>query len=299
VAWLAWACRGDRVIGARVRDRMSGEEGTLRARLCVNATGPWAGDLLGPETAVPGLRLTRGTHLVLAGDPGGEARLFFSPEDGRVLFLLPFGAGRSLLGTTDLDEAEVSAEPAVRRDEVAYLGRAFRSQFPAWASWRPVGLQCGLRPLVDHPGNPSAVSREEHVEVDPASGVISILGGKFTTYRAVGERVLDRVEGLLGVPEGGHPSRFAPLAPAGKAGGEPEAVIRRAFAEESAITLDDLFFRRTRWGHGGPWEEHLAAAGEAWRRRFGLSPGAGAEVAEAFRETQRRRLAPLAGWPEP
>ena len=291
--WIEWLRQGDRVVGARIRDRFTGDEGTVSATAFVNATGPWADLVMG---SVRRLRLTRGTHVVLDRRADGDARLFFSPHDGRVLFLLPYGDGHSLLGTTDLDEAAPTRDPIPQRDEVQYLRDAFQSQFPDWAHWVPVGLQCGLRPLLSGEGSPSSLSREEKIIPDPFGNVISILGGKFTTFRVVAERATDRVLGVLGRPHIVSPTRHIPIPGIGTTG-DVYSRVRQAFSEEEAVRLEDVFFRRTQLGHCGSVEKDLLEFGaKLWRLRWGLGAREAKAEIQAFCELQERRLSPLAAW---
>ncbi len=297
VEWLEWVRRGERIVGARVRDRLSGEEGVVAAEACLNATGPWA-EIVGGWGRDPGreLRLTRGTHLVLDRRPDDDARLFFAAADGRALFLLPYGERGSLLGTTDLDETVPTLDPVPREEEIRYLRDAFRAQFPEWNGWRAVGLQCGLRPLVAAAGRPSDVSREERIVNHPAGGLVSILGGKYTTYRATAERAVDRVEVDLGRTLAGRPTRSTPI-PAAEEGGDASTLIRRAFTHEDAVRLEDVFLRRSRLGQFGPADPALLRlAGKLWRVRWGLGDRESEAEMEAFREFEARRLAPLASW---
>lgn len=295
--WAEWVRQGDRIVGARVRDRLSGEDGWVSADHFVNAAGPWADGLIGSRGSGPRLRLTRGTHVVLDRRVDSDARLFFSPEDGRSLFLLPYEGGCSLLGTTDLDERTPATEPIPTREEVSYLARALGAQFPEWRHWRAVGLQCGLRPLLDAEGDPSSLSREERIETDPTGSLVSILGGKYTTYRRVAERVLDRVMELRGAGQSGHPSRTAAFPPAPPRRSEGER-IARAFSEEDAVRLEDVFLRRTTLGHrGGDDEKRIELAAKAWRLRWGQGDAATRAEVDAYRDLQRRRLSALDAWP--
>jgi len=297
VEWMEWVRRGERVVGARVRDRFTGDLGFVSASAFVNAAGPWAGLLLtSPRERESPLRLTRGTHIVLDRREDDDARLFFAPQDGRVLFVLPFEEGTSLLSTTDLDEPAPVREPIPLEAEIRYLRDAFRAQFPRWTHWRPVGLQCGLRPLVAAGGSPSALSREERILSDPGGTVHSILGGKYTTFRAVAERVVDGVERQLGREPGPHPTRTAAFPPVSLPG-DAMARIRRAFAEEDAVRLEDVFLRRTSLGHRGEVNpEILHQAEQLWRLRWGKSDRESREEVAAYQELQRRRLGPLAAW---
>jgi glycerol-3-phosphate dehydrogenase len=213
-----------------------------------------------------------------------------------VLFLLPYAEHASLLGTTDLDESAPIQEPIAAAGEVRYLREAFREQFPQWGRWQAVGVFCGLRPLLAGAGPPSDLSREERLLVDPAGNLVSILGGKYTTYRAVAERAVDRVEKFLGREPSGHPTRREPL-PSGPAFVDSTAALRRAFAEEDAVRLEDVFLRRTHLGHLGPIDSNLMKQVlQLWRLRWGKSDRDAEAEREAFLDLQERRLAALAAW---
>ena len=299
VEWLEWIRRGDHLVAARVRDRFTGEEGVVSASTFVNATGPWADVLAGDSARRAGaqLRLTRGSHVVLDRRADDAARLFFAALDGRVLFLLPFGNKTSLLGTTDLDEPAPVEEPLATRNEIVYLRDAFRSQFPEWKHWRPVGTFCGLRPLLAAEGSPSDISREERFLIDGSGNLLSIMGGKYTTYRSVAERAVDTIETWLDRVPGERPTRTEPIPDDDRDENDLVDLVRRAFTLEDAVRIEDVFLRRTRLAHQNAVEpELLKRAVHLWRLRWGKGEAEGEEEKEAFLELQARRLGPLAYW---
>jgi len=172
----------------------------------VNAAGPWVDRVVAldaPETA-PRLRLTKGVHVVVPHERVGNraAVVLSAVADRRVMFVIPWGA-HTLVGTTDTDHpGGPDVPPAVEPSDVAYLLDTVNHYFPA-ARLVPadvVGAFAGLRPLVAPRGkatmSPSAVSREEEVFTSP-SGLVSIAGGKLTTYRLVAKTVVDRVVDAL------------------------------------------------------------------------------------------------------
>lgn len=185
-----------RLAGARVHDRLGGRSWDVPARAVVNATGPGSDMLRRMEdpAAAPLLAPSRGTHLAFDRDwaPGGDGLLIPKTSDGRVLFLLPW-QGQAIAGTTDV-AAEPSLSPEPDDAEVDYL----LGQLGEWlepapdrdalrASW------AGLRPLIaEEAANTAAIVREHHVEVGPR-GLMSIAGGKWTTYRLMAEETVDRV----------------------------------------------------------------------------------------------------------
>ncbi len=186
--------------GVRVVDRLSGESFTIRARQIVNAAGPWLDAVrrLDEPDAAPVLRLTKGVHIVVPRDRVGNvnAIVLRAPRDGRVMFAIPW-EDQVLVGTTDTDYDGDPAAVAADADDVRYLLDAVNHYFPAaqLAERDVIGAYAGLRPLVaptDDAATPSSTSREEQM-FESASGLLSLGGGKLTTYRRVAERVVDRV----------------------------------------------------------------------------------------------------------
>jgi len=196
---------GGRITGARVVDRIVGEEVTVAARVVVNAAGPWVDRITALDAPeAPRLRLTKGVHVVVPHERIGNraAIVLRAVADGRVMFAIPWGA-HCLIGTTDTDHpGGPDVEPTVEPSDVAYLLDTANQYFPA-ANLRPadvVSAFAGLRPLVAPRGkamlSPSSVSREEEIFTS-ASGLVSIAGGKLTTYRLVSAAVVDRAIGVL------------------------------------------------------------------------------------------------------
>lgn len=207
---------GGRVAGVRVRDRVDGPIVTVRGRVVVNAAGPWVDQVRALD--VPGaaarLRLTKGVHIVVPrARIGHEAAIVLQAvRDRRVMFVIPWGA-HSLIGTTDTDHAGgPDVPPTVEASDVGYLLETVNHYFPQarLGAADVVSTFAGLRPLVAPPPgvrtSPSDVSREEEI-VTAASGLVTIAGGKLTTYRLIAARVVDHV--LAGLRAGGDARRFA------------------------------------------------------------------------------------------
>jgi len=192
-----------RVRGAVVRDVLSGETRTVRALVVVNAGGPWVDALrqMDDATASPLLRLTKGAHVAVPRRRIGHERAvtLFSPIDGRVMFVLPWGE-LSYVGTTDTDADASPDAVRVTSSDVTYLLRSANAAFPDahLAATDVVSVWAGLRPLLrqDKTAAPSQVSRE-HRLVESAQGLITIAGGKLTTYRVMARDVADRVAARL------------------------------------------------------------------------------------------------------
>jgi len=198
---------GGKIAEAEIEDQLSGARTTLRARAFVNATGPYSDHIramANPELEKR-LRLSKGVHILLPLDQRTkDAMVVPKTDDGRVIFAIPW-LGRLLVGTTD-DEVTHEDELLVKRSEAEYL----LQQLNRYLS-RPfkvddiVGGFAGVRPLVSSgkSGKTKKLIREHEVEVDRASGLISVLGGKWTTYRAMAEDAVNAVQQQLGLPVGG------------------------------------------------------------------------------------------------
>ncbi len=185
----------------QVRLEHQGQPLRVRARALVNATGPWAArfieDALGEHSPCP-LRLVRGSHLVLPRlYPGQQAYILQNP-DRRVVFVIPWLEQFSLIGTTDCDYSGDPAKVQISEAEITYLldsvNRYFRRPV------RPANIRhsyAGVRPLFDDgSGNPSATTRDYHLALSETDGqppLLSIFGGKLTTYRRLAEAALHRL----------------------------------------------------------------------------------------------------------
>ena len=202
---------GARVSGLRCRDSETGAAVDVHARCVVNATGVWV-DALREKDAAAGGRQTRamvapsqGVHLVVDKDffPGDHALLVPKTADGRVLFAVPW-LGKVILGTTDTPRPDLAREPEPFADEVAFIlseSARYLQRAPTRADVRSVWV--GLRPLVKPPeddGNGTKAISREHTVLVSRSGLVTVTGGKWTTYRAMAEDVLVKCQqaGLLG-----------------------------------------------------------------------------------------------------
>jgi len=196
-----------RIVGAVVNDLLTGDTKTIRADAVVNATGPWTDETLERSAAPPAnplLRPTKGVHIVVDSHrlPLTYAVVCFHPEDGRVLFAIPWGE-QTYIGTTDTDFNGDPSEVHATRDDVLYLLAASNDAFPG-AKLVPkdvIATWAGLRPLMrpmkaDANVDESAVSREHQVVIG-RDGLITIAGGKLTTYRRMAAEVVDTAVKLL------------------------------------------------------------------------------------------------------
>ncbi|WP_066454340.1 glycerol-3-phosphate dehydrogenase/oxidase [Castellaniella caeni] len=286
---------GGRVCGVRWEDALAPDgaprQGTVRARCVVNATGVWVDRVRQMDDAARGqgssamVAPSQGVHLVVerAFLPSQNALLVPHTRDGRVLFAVPW-LGHVILGTTDTPRPDAVREPRALPEEAAFiLNESARvlSRAPKASDVRSVWV--GLRPLVrpddSAGGNTKAISREHTVRISP-SGLVTVTGGKWTTYRAMAEDVLQHCvrAGQLGPLPSCRTARFplvgaapgaAPVSLAALPGphtygseagllqalpgadvelglGLTEAMVRFAARHEYARCVEDVLARRHR-----------------------------------------------------
>jgi glycerol-3-phosphate dehydrogenase len=286
-----------KVVGVVARDSIGGTELRIAAKCVVNATGVWVDDLRNMDRDAgtpekPGIVApSQGVHLVVDRSflPGTHALLVPKTADGRVLFAVPW-LGKTILGTTDTPRDDVVREPTPFKDEVEFIlleSARYLSKAPTRADVRSVWV--GLRPLVkpggDDGDNTKQLSREHTVLVG-RSGMVTVTGGKWTTYRAMAEDVLERCFDrrllprraagvtvrlpLVGAPTqattsmtaapgehlyGTEVATLRALPGADRwlwrdaesgAGGLSEAMVRFAVRHEMALSVEDVLARRCR-----------------------------------------------------
>lgn len=236
-------CSAVAVDGPRVtvRDELSGTRLELRARTVVNATGVWAGDI---DPAVR-LRPSKGAHLVLdaatLGDPRAAMLVPVEGESARWVGATPTGDGRVLVGVTDEDHhGRIPDEPTVTAGEESFLlATLSRALATPLSSADVLGRYAGFRPLLDTGAGSSADISRRHAIVSSADGrMLTLVGGKLTTYRRMAQDVVDRVTARHGGPS----SRTARLplvgatAPRALADRQvPARLARRYGAEAPAV----------------------------------------------------------------
>ncbi|MBA2449308.1 MAG: glycerol-3-phosphate dehydrogenase/oxidase [Chloroflexi bacterium] len=286
VAVERFAREDDHVVGAVAVDTASGQREIVRARLTVNATGPWLdrslGDLGPPE---PLLRTTKGAHLVMPM-LSRNAVLSIAHSDARVFFVVPW-FGYSLVGTTDTDFDDDPSGVRVEPPDVDYLVRETARTFPE-AAHVPIHYgMAGVRALVRKEGvKAGRVSRKhairDHADRAGPNGLISVLGGKITAYRAIAEEVSDLVVQRLGW---GAPSRtaWAPL-PGGDV--RPDDVLTRLWPRARQLGLTELQTRHLVHLYGSRAREVVSLAEREPRLAFPLCshgpPAIKAQVRQAI-----------------
>lgn len=206
---------GGRVTGAGVTDAITGAEWAVRARAVVNATGPWSDEIrrMDAETGTA-VRGSKGVHIAVPRERIGNrgALTLLSNRDGRVLFVLPAGS-EAIVGTTDTYTASTPDTVRPDREDVKYLLDAANAFFPnaRLTEVDVISAWAGIRPLLPKPGaSPGSVSREHEISTS-VRGLVSITGGKLTTYRLMAAQVVDLVVKQLGRRDARERSRRVPL----------------------------------------------------------------------------------------
>jgi glycerol-3-phosphate dehydrogenase len=182
-----------------------GKRETVTARALINAAGPWVARVI--ETIVrrrPGghARLVKGSHIVLPRLHAHDRAYVLQNDDGRFVFAVPFADDFTLVGTTEIEVSSDTSEVAASSDEILYLCRAVSAFFrtpvkPSKVKW----TYAGLRTLIDDGSSkPSEVTRDYWIDIDGSYGdppLLSIFGGKLTTYRSLAEKIVDKLRHWL------------------------------------------------------------------------------------------------------
>lgn len=227
--------------GITARDEETGEAFRCAGRVVVNAAGPFCDEVrrLAEPDAAPLIAPSQGIHLVFDRSflPGDAAIMVPHTSDGRVMFAIPW-LGTTLVGTTDTPIPEPVAEPRAREEEIDFLlGTAGRylSHAPSRADIRSMFV--GIRPLVraGSATNTAALSRDHTIHIDQ-NGLLTIAGGKWTTYRRMAEDCVDQAATLARLPERGCPT--VNLAIHEDTGDDPVGQMAR--------TVEDVLARRRR-----------------------------------------------------
>lgn len=254
--------RAEKICGVQARDEFSGETLTFKAKAVINATGVWVDDIrkLDASDSKPMLSPSQGVHVVVDQHfyPAKEALLVPKTSDGRVLFVVPW-LGKTLIGTTDTPRKDSPWEPDALPEEVDFILQTagqYLANAPTRADVRSVFV--GLRPLVSAGGekqNTKSISRE-HTVITAPSGLVTITGGKWTTYRSMAEEVVDLVceqHGWSSKPTRTRHMRLEDDLPMRKPGSAihenldlNDAEIAQAVLEEMAVTIEDVLARRSR-----------------------------------------------------
>jgi len=189
-----------------VEDRQSGKIEEIRARLIVNAAGPWVDKVLVGTVGlndVHNVRLVQGSHIVVRRKFSDPRAYFFQNKDGRIIFAIPYEEDFTLIGTTDQDYEGDPGKAAISDREIDYLCDAASEYFAEPVRRADiVWTYSGVRPLYDDGASKAQEATRDYVlKADGGDGqapLLNIFGGKITTYRRLAESMLEKIEGFLG-----------------------------------------------------------------------------------------------------
>jgi glycerol-3-phosphate dehydrogenase len=235
--------------GAQIRDELTGQQHQIKARAVVNAAGVWSGDLVDDVT----LRPSQGTHLVLRsavlGDPRAALTAPVPGETNRFVFALPQTDGLTYVGLTDEPvDGPVPDVPRPSEVEIGFLLDVIGAVLERHLSRTDVvGSYAGLRPLLPAEGRSADLSRR-HAVLTSRDGVVTVVGGKLTTYRRMAEHAVDAAVAQRGLDAGRCTTATLPLV--GAAGARtlagldaPERLVRRYGAEAPQLAVDPALLR--------------------------------------------------------
>jgi len=237
---------------ATLRNGVTGVEQTVMARAIVNAAGPWVTDVIGTVEGAHStkqMRLVKGSHIVVKRLYDGEQAYILQNDDGRVVFVIPYQDDFTLIGTTEVDMDSPppldGAGFSISAAETAYLCRAVNRDFAAAIDPSDVVWgYAGVRPLFqDKTASATQTTREYVLDVqdaDDAAPVLSVYGGKLTTYRRLAEKVLDRLNPYL--PKMGATwTLSAPLPGGDFPDGDVDALVAQLSRDRPG--LEEMFLR--------------------------------------------------------
>lgn len=183
-----------------LQDRDSGETRKIRARMLINAGGPWVGDIIQRKVRInssEGVRLVRGSHIVTNRLYDHDKCYFFQGTDGRIIFAIPYETDFTLIGTTDADHEDPSVKPECTPEEQQYLVDFANEYFKTEISRDDiVWTYSGVRPLYDDgASSATAATRDYTLKIDDDGGapILNVFGGKITTYRRLAEGAMKEV----------------------------------------------------------------------------------------------------------
>ena len=278
-----------RLTGIEVEDKLTGEKLTLMARAVINATGVWSDEISRLDfLSTTRLRPSKGIHVVMPAEKFGNQAAVLIPSLGenRFLFVIPW-CGRTVIGTTDSDYTGELDEPLAEDDEVNRVVESTARFFPGSQVTRSdvISSFAGLRPLVSANGQTTAeVSRKEEI-FESDSGLISIIGGKLTTYRHMAARAVDIAAKRLEPDRRVRPSVTGEITLAGgsvKHSDSQEAAKR--FAHEFGVTTE--LVEHLMRSYGGNYRAVLAITRESEELKERLVDGLQHVAAEVVYATR-------------
>ena len=194
------ADRVDDIWHVTVESRDTGETSLHKARMLVNAGGPWVESIIRNTAKIASnesVRLVRGSHIVTKKLFDHDKCYFFQGEDGRIIFAIPYETDFTLIGTTDSDHTDLTAKPVCTDEEVEYLRHFASKYFKApIAKEDVVWSYSGVRPLYDDGASTATAATRDYVlsvDKDGGAPLLNVFGGKITTYRKLAESALEKI----------------------------------------------------------------------------------------------------------
>ncbi|GLT19221.1 glycerol-3-phosphate dehydrogenase [Vibrio zhanjiangensis] len=199
------ATRENGIWHIEINDQRTGKKRTRKAKVLVNATGPWVKDFLTDTTQLPspyGIRLIKGSHIIVPKLHGENQAYIMQNEDHRIVFVIPYLGQFSIIGTTDVEYHGDPRHVSISDEEKRYLLKVTNSHFRKQLTMEDiVSDYSGVRPLCDDESDsPQAITRDYTLSLDHSNGqapLLSIFGGKLTTYRKLAEAALQRLSPYL------------------------------------------------------------------------------------------------------
>lgn len=187
-----------------LEDKAAGTRDTVKARVLVNAAGPWVDEVLNATAGLngkPRIRLVKGSHIVVPKMFDHDRAYIFQNDDRRIVFAIPYEGDFTLIGTTDVDYKGNPGAVKIDADEITYLTRLASSYFKkSVAPTDVVWSYSGVRPLMDDGATAAQEATRDFVlELDQSRGapLLNVFGGKITTYRRLSEETIAKLSGLL------------------------------------------------------------------------------------------------------
>ena len=193
-----------------IRDTLSGTSETIKAKMLINAAGPWVDEVIGKafgSNNANNVRLVQGSHIVVPKIFDHDRCYIFQNADNRIIFAIPYERDFTLIGTTDQDYVGDTANVEISTAEISYLCDAASEYFSKPINHEDiVWTYSGVRPLFNDGASKAQEATRDYVlkvEGTPEEGaVLNIFGGKITTYRRLAEHVMEKVEEVLGKKSG-------------------------------------------------------------------------------------------------